>query len=110
MDQTKIDKLKNLLDEGDDWAKLEVQPGVFVVKMPAKGRFKAKLALEVNPVDDEGKPLKRKGLFITKGKQFQAYQSVFQNNELPDVAQALDDINGEKSENDSSSGDVIGKL
>ena len=58
------DELRTHLDEAKDWEKLPTSiPGVFVVKVPGTKNRKARLMVEVNPVDKNGQPKKRKGLF-----------------------------------------------
>ena len=58
-------QLKEHLEKGDDWEKMDTPvPGLSVVKVPATKTKPALLFLEVNPLKEDGKPLKRKGLFI----------------------------------------------
>jgi hypothetical protein len=58
-------QLKDHLSKANDWEKMETPvPGVFVVKVPATKTRPALLFLEVNPLTDNGKPMKRKGLFV----------------------------------------------
>jgi len=58
-------QLKAHLKNGADWEKM-VTPvqGVHVVKVPATKTRPALLFLEINPLKDDGKPMKRKGLFV----------------------------------------------
>ena len=57
-------ELKEHLQNGKDWEKMETPiEGVNVVKVPATKSRPALLFLEINPIID-GKPLKRKGLFV----------------------------------------------
>ena len=58
-------QLKEHLDKGADWAKMETPvPGVFVVKVPATKTRPSLLFIEVNPLKENGTPMKRKGLFV----------------------------------------------
>ena len=58
-------QLKEHLKSGSDWQKMETPvPGVYVVKVPATKTRPALLFLEVNPLKEDGKPMKRKGLFV----------------------------------------------
>ncbi len=57
-------ELKEHLNNGKDWEKMETPiEGVMVVKVPKTKTRPALLFLEINPIID-GKPLKRKGLFV----------------------------------------------
>ena len=58
-------QLKEHLEKGEDWEKMETPvEGVSVVKVPATKTRPALLFLEINPIKEDGKPLKRKGLFV----------------------------------------------
>ncbi|MHA2392778.1 MAG: hypothetical protein ACXAEX_12600 [Promethearchaeota archaeon] len=58
-------QLKEHLKNGKDWEKMETPvEGVNVVKVPATKTRPALLFLEINPIKEDGKPLKRKGLFV----------------------------------------------
>ena len=59
------DQLKDHLKNGADWEKMETPiEGVNVVKVPATKTRPPLLFLEINPLKEDGKPLKRKGLFV----------------------------------------------
>jgi hypothetical protein len=58
-------QLKDHLKNGKDWEKMDTPvEGVNVVKVPATKTRPALLFLEINPIKEDGKPLKRKGLFV----------------------------------------------
>ncbi|MFW9865047.1 MAG: hypothetical protein ACFFEN_03040 [Candidatus Thorarchaeota archaeon] len=58
-------QLREHLENGEDWEKMETPvEGVSVVKVPATKTRPALLFLEINPIKEDGKPLKRKGLFV----------------------------------------------
>ena len=60
-----VAQLKAHLKNGADWEKMETPvPGVNVVKVPATKTRPSLLFLEVNPLKEDGKPMKRKGLFV----------------------------------------------
>ena len=54
--------------DGDhkDWTKVPTSvQGVFIVYMPlGKGETERSLGIEFNPVDDQGNPTKRRGIFL----------------------------------------------
>ena len=59
------EQLKEHLKAGKDWEKMETPvEGVSVVKVPATKTRPPLLFLEINPLKEDGKPLKRKGLFV----------------------------------------------
>ena len=59
-------QLKEHLEKGEDWEKMETPvEGVSVIKVPATKTRPALLFLEINPLKADGRPLKRKGLFVS---------------------------------------------
>ncbi|RMG30110.1 MAG: hypothetical protein D6732_16430 [Methanobacteriota archaeon] len=99
-----VEKLREHLENGKDWEKLKTPiEGVYVVKMPAKGKLPAKLAIEVNPAG------KRKGLYLVNTEQFKAFLHALSHEKLPSLFEAIDDVNGVETREESSS-DVVGEL
>jgi hypothetical protein len=61
-------KLKGFMRNGEDWERSRTSiPGVFVVKLPGRGSRGPELALEINPVDGQGQPKKKRG-YMVRGK------------------------------------------
>jgi hypothetical protein len=51
------ENLTDFLKTGKDWVKLKTSvPGVFILKLPLYRRSPNRLAVELNPVNEEGKP------------------------------------------------------
>jgi hypothetical protein len=58
-------KLREFMRSGEDWERSRTSiPGVFVVKLPGRGSRGPELALEINPVDGQGQPKKKRGYMI----------------------------------------------
>jgi hypothetical protein len=52
----------------EDWERSRTNIlGVFIVKLPGRGTRGLELALEINPVDGQGQPRKRRG-YMVRGK------------------------------------------
>jgi hypothetical protein len=61
-------KLREFMRSGEDWERSRTSiPGVFVVKLPGRGSRGPELALEINPVDGQGQPKKKRG-YMVRGK------------------------------------------
>ena len=89
-------KINDFLQTGKDWEKASSNlSGVFIVKMPATKSRPALLALEVNP-EKEGKPLKRKGLFITSTDMLMAFNQALKSDSLFKLMTVIDDLNGQQ--------------
>ncbi len=105
--------LEQLLNEGKNWAKLATPvKGVHIVKMPAKGKLKAKLALEINPpLKGTEEPSKRKGLFITTQAQLEAFFEAFKERGLLELMGKVDEINEiDKYNSEPKTSNVVGTI
>ena len=61
-------KLREFMRNSEDWERSRTSiPGVFVVKLPGRGSRGPELALEINPVDGQGQPKKKRG-YMVRGK------------------------------------------
>ena len=59
------ERLKEFGKKVEDWGKMKTSvAGVSIVKLPTKGED-LKLGLEITPVNEDGKPLKKKGVYFT---------------------------------------------
>jgi hypothetical protein len=89
-------QISDFLQTGKDWEKM-TSPllGVSVVKMPATKSRPALLSLEVNPERD-GKPLKRKGLFVTSTDMLLAFNEALKSDKLFKLMTAIDEINSQQ--------------
>ena len=91
-------QLKEFLQNADDWEKMETPiDGVFVVKVPATKTRPALLFLEVNPLKDDGKPMKRKGLFIRGKEMYIKFREALDEDDLYKLIQNLEVVNPETS-------------
>jgi len=89
-------QLKEHLKNGADWEKMETPvPGVFVVKVPATKTRGALLHLEINPLKDDGKPMKRKGLFIGSKEMLVKFGESLNDDKVYQLIQELEQVNPE---------------
>jgi hypothetical protein len=88
------EKLTQFLKTGKDWGRMRTTlPGVFVLKMPAYRSSPARLAVELNPVDEAGAPTKKRGLVLRSSKELEEYKAVFKPDKLAPLLKSLDAIN-----------------
>ncbi|MHA1490263.1 MAG: hypothetical protein ACTSRI_11490 [Promethearchaeota archaeon] len=100
-------QLKEHLENGEDWQKMETPiEGVFVVKVPATKTRPALLFLEINPLKDDGKPLKRKGLFVGSKEILIKFSETLSDDKTFQLIGEIDKINPQGSKN----GDPLKKL
>jgi hypothetical protein len=87
-------KLTEFLKTGRDWSRLKTTvPGVFVLKLPAYKGSPSRLAVELNPVGEDGAPKKRRGLVIRSKAELEEYKEIFQYDKLAKLVEILENVN-----------------
>jgi hypothetical protein len=89
-------QLKEHLKNGKDWEKMATPvEGVFVVKVPATKTRPAILHLEVNPLTNEGKPMKKKGLFVGSKEMLVKFSETLSDDKVYQLIGELERVNPE---------------
>jgi len=87
-------KLAEFLRKGKDWSRLKTNlPGVFVLKLPQYRGSPPRLAVELNPVDENGKPTKRRGLILRSSGELEEFKKLFDYEKLSKLLSMVDSIN-----------------
>ena len=93
-------QLKVHLRDGKDWEKMDTPiEGVSVVKVPATKTRPALLFLEINPIKEDGKPLKRKGLFVGSKEILLKFSEALNDDKTFQLIGELEKINPKVSGN-----------
>lgn len=88
------DKLTSFLKTGSDWARMKTSvPGIFILKLPAYKSYPSRLAVELNPIDDSGSPMKKRGLVIRSSKELEEFNNLFQYDKLSPLLKNIDNVN-----------------
>jgi len=88
------ERLADFLRSGKDWSRLRTSvPGVFVLKLPAYKSSPSRLAVELNPVDEAGKPKKRRGLVLRSSMELEEFRELLQNEKLTKLMAMIDAVN-----------------
>ena len=88
------EKLKDFLKTGKDWSTLKTSiPGVFVLKLPAYKASTARLAVELNPVDQGGNPKRRRGLILRFSVDLEDFEKLFQHEILSKLLSMIESVN-----------------
>ena len=88
------EKLVNFLKTGKDWSRLATTvPGIFVLKLPAYKGSPSRLAVELNPVDETGKPKKRRGLVLRSMDELEEFRELLMNEKLTKLMDMLESVN-----------------
>jgi len=88
------DKLRDFLKTGKDWSTLRTSvPGVFVLKLPAYKASPTRLAVDLNPVGDDGNPKKRRVLILRSSADLDDFEKLFQHETLSKLLNMIDSVN-----------------
>jgi len=88
------EQLKEHLQNGRDWEKMSTPvSGVYVVKVPKTKTRPAMLQLEINPLKDDGKPMKKKGLFISSKEMLIKFAELISEDQSYQILNATENIN-----------------
>ncbi|NLX49877.1 MAG: hypothetical protein GXY82_08425 [Methanospirillum sp.] len=102
------ESLRRLLEQGEDWERKNTTvPGVFLVKLPRTRNRPASLAIELNPIGENGLPLKRKGVMIMSGQELLAFRRLFENPKVSAVMDSIDDLFPERRGSGRTANDVV---
>ena len=87
------DVLRNFLEHGEDWErKLTSIRGVTILKLPQTKTRPASLAIEVNPLNEKGTPMKKKGVMIMGAGELEAFRQIFTNDKVDVLITTIEDI------------------
>ena len=93
-------RLREILEKARDWQRVPVRssPGIFVVKAPGTKRNPPSLLIELNPVDENNLPTKRRGLYIRSRRDLEEYRKLINDRNLDALVAALEEVNGRREE------------
>lgn len=85
--------LKTFIEEGHDWERKQTSvKGVSIIRLPATKNRAASLAIDINPVGDNGLPMKKKGIMIMNGAELAAFRATFTNTKVDSLIAALEEV------------------
>jgi hypothetical protein len=93
-------RLREILEKARDWQRVpdKSSPGLFVVKAPGTKRNPPSLLIELNPVDENNLPTKRRGLYIRSRRDLEEYRKLINDRNLDALVSALEEVNGKREE------------
>jgi hypothetical protein len=92
------EKLLEFLKNGKDWERRATTvPGIFVLRLPSDGKRPASLAVELNPVDELGKPTKKRGLVLRNSSELQEFRKLINDEKLTTLMDKIDEVNPRSS-------------
>ena len=88
------ERLTDFLKTGKEWSRMRTSvPGVFVLKLPPYKGSSTRLVVDLNPVDETGRPKKRRGLVLRSSSELEDYKELFQYEKLSKLLGLLDSVN-----------------
>jgi hypothetical protein len=86
------ERIKKAVENVEPWKRIPTSvKGVFLVKTPAKGT-EEHVMVEINPIDEVGNPIKRRGIFLRKKYELNRFLEVMSNERLPEVMDVLENM------------------
>jgi hypothetical protein len=101
--------LKAFIEDGQDWERKNTSvKGVSIIRLPATKNRPASLAIDINPVGENGLPMKKKGIMIMNASELAAFRAAFTNEKVDSLITALEEVLPErKTAGKSSKMDVV---
>jgi hypothetical protein len=101
--------LKTFIEEGQDWERKHTSvKGVSIIRLPATKNRAPSLAIDINPIGDNGLPMKKKGIMIMNAAEIAAFRAAFNNEKVDGLIAALEEVLPErKSSGKPAKADVL---
>ncbi|NYB51118.1 MAG: hypothetical protein HVN35_00940 [Methanobacteriaceae archaeon] len=94
MDNQLESKIKETLENVKPWQRVPTSlEGVFLIKAPTRGDQES-IMVEINPLDELGSPIKRRGIFLQRRTQLERFLEVMQKPRLMEFMDTLDAMAG----------------
>ncbi len=87
-------KIKEAIKDVKAWQRIPTSVnGVYLVKAPGNADNDT-IMVEINPLNDRGTSMKRKGLFLKSSLEFEGFGEIFKNENVMELLSTLENING----------------
>jgi hypothetical protein len=102
------ESLKEFVESGQDWERKNTSvKGVSIIRLPSYKNRAASLAIDINPIGENGLPMKKKGIMIMNAAELHAFREAFKNEKLDNLINVLEDVTGRKSTGKPVKADVV---
>ena len=93
-------KIKDALKDVKPWQRIPTTvSGVYLVKTPADVT-KESIMVEINPLNERGAPMKRRGLFLRDTLEFGGFKGIFENESVLDLLAAIEELDGKEKKSE----------
>ena len=85
--------LRSFIENGEDWERKGTSlRGVSIIRLPKTKNRPASLAIEINPLDESGRPMKKKGIMLMAAEEMVAFREIFNNKKLDTLLSAMESV------------------
>mgnify|MGYP006987178354 CR=1 FL=1 len=85
-------RIKEALENVEPWQRVPTSAdGVYLVKTPNKSS-NSNILVEINPSTEQGKPLKRRGLFLRNKTELEMFINTINRKDLVVLLEGIDDL------------------
>jgi len=90
MDNQLKKKIEETLENVKPWQRVPTSiDGVFLIKAPTKGDQES-IMVEINPLNEFGRPIKRRGIFLQQTAQLKKFLEIMQESRLMEFMETID--------------------
>jgi len=101
-------RLADFLKSGRDWErKPTTVPGVFVLKMPPFRSSPTRLAVELNPVDEAGRPTRKRGLLLRSSEELADYKKLMGDDRVVSLLKSISELGPKPVKKEERAPDII---
>jgi len=87
------EQLKTFIEEGQDWERKATNvKGVSIIRLPKTKNRSASLAIDINPINEHGLPMKKKGVMLMNSGELAAFRATFNNEKVDNLIKALEEV------------------
>ena len=102
------ESLKEFIEDGQDWERKNTSVnGVSIIRLPKYKNRAASLAIDINPLGENGLPMKKKGIMIMNAAELHAFREAFKNEKLDNLINVLEEVTGRKTTGKPVKADVV---
>jgi hypothetical protein len=102
------ESLRAFLETGEDWERKNTTlKGVSIIKLPQTRSRPASLAIEINPPNEKGTPMKKKGIMIMGRGELSAFRELFNNEKVEALLVSIEEVAPGKKGSKSGKDDIL---
>lgn len=102
------DSLKAFMETGEDWERKNTSvKGVSIIRLPKTKTRPASLAIDINPVNERGLPMKKKGIMIMSRAELLAFRDVFASEKVDTLLKTIEEVTPTKKTAPAGKEDVL---